>query len=214
MSGTRPGEHTVLLVDDHPMMRRGLRQLLEMEPNLRVVGEATDGAEALAQVAALVPELVVLDNKMTGMGGLETLRRLREQGYEGRVLMYTVSDAEDDVRDAMRLGANGYLLKDMEPRELLANVQRALAGEVVISERLARHLQAGIGPGLTERMGLTTRELEVLRLLASGSSNRVIGERLGIAEGTVKVHVKNLFGKLGLHNRVEAVVWAMEKLGA
>lgn len=207
-------DHSILLVDDHPMMRRGLRQLLEMESGLRVVGEATNGADALVQVAALAPDLVVLENKMAGMSGLETLRHLREQGYSGRVLMYTVSDVEDDVRDAMRLGADGYLLKDMEPRELLDNVHRALGGEVVISDRLARHLQQAMAPSLSEQMGLTARELEVLRMLASGSSNRVIGEKLGIAEGTVKVHVKNLFSKLGLHNRVEAVVWAMEKLGA
>ncbi|HEX4869099.1 MAG TPA: response regulator [Moraxellaceae bacterium] len=213
MSDTPP--YSILLVDDHPMIRRGLRQLLELERGLQVTGEANSGAEALAHVAEASPDLVILDNKMAAMSGVETLRKLRQAGYAGKVLLYTVSDSEDDVRDAMRQGADGYLLKDMDPRELLADIRRALEGEVVISERLATYLNDSLGAStVADEIGLTVREKEVLRMLASGSSNRVIGEQLGIAEGTVKVHVKNLFSKLGIHTRVEAVVWAMEKLNA
>ncbi|HET8731711.1 MAG TPA: two-component system response regulator NarL [Moraxellaceae bacterium] len=211
MSDTPP--YSILLVDDHPMIRRGLRQLLEMERDFQVVGEANGGAEALAHVSEVPPDFVILDNKMAAMSGLETLRKLREAGYEGKVLLYTVSDSEDDVRDAMRHGADGYLLKDMDPRELMSDIHKALEGEVVISERLANYLNQSLAASsVADEIGLTTREKEVLRMLASGSSNRVIGEQLGIAEGTVKVHVKNLFSKLGIHTRVEAVVWAMEKL--
>lgn len=211
MSGS--DRFSILLVDDHPMLRLGLRQLIELQDGLRIAGEAASGAEALALVPNLKPDLVVLDNNMPGMTGLETLRRLRAAGYTGKILLYTVSDAGDDVRDAMRHGANGYLLKDMNPREVLAAIQRSLRGEVVISDRLAACLDRSLAAGSVARAGnLTTREREVLAKLASGSSNRIIGEQLGISEETVRVHVKNLFNKIGVHTRVEAVVWAMERM--
>lgn len=211
MSDSHPS--SILLVDDHPMLRLGLRQLIELQGELRVAGEADSGAETLALVADLEPDLIVLDNNMPGMTGLETLRRLRASGYAGKILLYTVSDAGEDVRDAMRRGANGYLLKDMNPREVLAAVHRALRGEVVISDRLAACLGQSMAAGpAAKAVNLTAREREVLAKLASGSSNRIIGEQLGISEETVRVHVKNLFSKIGVHSRVEAVVWAMEQL--
>src|SRR5690606_13529550 len=117
MNATAP--HTLLLADDHPMMRRALRQLIELEHDLVVVGEANNGLEACALVERLQPDLVVLDNNMPELNGVEALKRLREQGYAGRILLFTVSDAEQDVSDAMRFGANGYLLKDMEPELLI-----------------------------------------------------------------------------------------------
>lgn len=204
---------SVLLVDDHPMMRRGLRQLLELAPDLRVVGEAGSGEEALALQARLQPELVLLDQKMPAMSGIDTLRHMRKAGYGGKVLLFTVSDAEDDVRAALRHGADGYLLKDMEPEQLVEGLRRVLAGEAVISERLAHVLEGRLRRhGVPSRYELTPRELDVLRQLAAGKSNRAIAEGLGIAEGTVKVHVKNLLGKLGMSSRVEAVIWAMENL--
>lgn len=210
MTATPP--RRIFLVDDHPMLRLGLRQLIELDPALQVTGEADSGAEALAAVAATPPDLVVLDNNMAGMTGLETLRKLRAAGFGGKVLLYTVSDASDDVRDALRNGADGYLLKDMNPREVLAALHRALAGEVVVSERLAACLRKQDAVAPEPGVNLTAREREVLRWLASGSSNRAIGEQLGISEETVRVHVRNLFGKLGVHTRVEAAVWAMERL--
>ncbi len=210
---TGPLRATVLLVDDHPLMRRGLRQLIEIEKDLEVVGEAASGDQALALQQELQPELILLDQQMPGLTGIETLLRLRRAGYAGKVLLYTVSDDNEDVRAAMRHGADGYLLKDMEPEDLLRQLRAALAGSVVISERLARQLDDALQVDPLRTVGeLTTREVEVLRLLVAGNSNKMIGVHLGITEGTVKVHVKNLFQKLGLRSRVEAVVWAMERL--
>lgn len=205
--------HTLLLVDDHPMMRRGIRQLIELESDLCVVGEANNGEEAIALVAQLNPELVLLDNNMPQLNGVETLKRLREQHYDGKVLLFTVSDAEHDVRDAMRFGADGYLLKDMEPELLIMRLREALQGALVVSPALTTVLaQALRAPQGATSLDLTDRERQVLKMIAGGLSNKMIGNKLGITEGTVKVHVKNLLHKLGLRSRVEAAVWSMEHL--
>lgn len=206
-----PTPNTLFLVDDHPMMRRGIRQLLELEDDLTVIGEAGNGEEALTQIDQLRPQLVLLDNNMPQLNGVETLKRLREQGYTGKVLLFTVSDAEEDVRDAMRFGADGYLLKDMEPERLIQQVREALQGSLVVSPGLTMVLaQALRSPQSTGQADLTERERQVLKMIAGGHSNKAIGKRLGITEGTVKVHVKNLLHKLGLRSRVEAAVWALE----
>ena len=208
-----PLRHTLLLVDDHPMMRRGIRQMLELEDDLHIVGEASHGEEALALIEPLKPDLVLLDNNMPQMNGIETLRRLRAMDYTGKVLLFTVSDAEDDIRDALRLDANGYLLKDMEPELLIQYIRDALNGALVISPGLTRVMaQALRSPPRQADVELTERERQVLKTIAGGFSNKVIGHKLGITEGTVKVHVKNLLHKLGLRSRVEAAVWAMEHL--
>lgn len=208
-----PLSHTLLLVDDHPMMRRGLRQLIELESDLTVVGEANNGIEACELVQRLTPDLVVLDNNMPQLNGVETLKRLRDQGFAGKVLLFTVSDAEHDVRDAMRFGADGYLLKDMEPEYLVDRLREVLHGTLVISPSLTSVLaQALRTPQSTSSLDLTERERQVLRMIATGLSNKMIGNKLGITEGTVKVHVKNLLHKLGLRSRVEAAVWALEHL--
>ncbi|WP_339491931.1 MULTISPECIES: two-component system response regulator NarL [unclassified Pseudomonas] len=208
-----PLRHTLLLVDDHPMMRRGIRQMLELEDDLHIVGEASHGEEALTLIEPLKPDLVLLDNNMPQMNGIETLRRLRAMHYTGKVLLFTVSDAEDDIRDALRLDANGYLLKDMEPELLIQYIRDALNGALVISPGLTRVMaQALRSPPRQADVELTERERQVLKTIAGGYSNKVIGHKLGITEGTVKVHVKNLLHKLGLRSRVEAAVWAMEHL--
>ncbi len=208
---SNPTPHTLFLVDDHPMMRRGIRQLLELEDDLTVIGEANDGEQALAQIDQLQPQLVLLDNNMPQLNGVETLKRLREQGFGGKVLLFTVSDAEEDVRDAMRFGADGYLLKDMEPERLIQQVREALQGALVVSPGLTMVLaQALRSPQGASQADLTERERQVLKMIAGGHSNKAIGKRLGITEGTVKVHVKNLLHKLGLRSRVEAAVWALE----
>ncbi|WP_415755494.1 two-component system response regulator NarL [Pseudomonas leptonychotis] len=205
--------HTLLLVDDHPMMRRGIRQLIELESDLCVVGEANNGEEALVLAAQLNPELVLLDNNMPLLNGVETLKRLREQHFSGKVLLFTVSDAEHDVRDAMRFGADGYLLKDMEPELLIEGLRDALRGALVVSPALTTVLaQALRAPHSASSLDLTDRERQVLKMIAGGLSNKMVGNKLGITEGTVKVHVKNLLHKLGLRSRVEAAVWAMEHL--
>ncbi|VXB78129.1 DNA-binding response regulator in two-component regulatory system with NarX (or NarQ) [Pseudomonas sp. 8AS] len=205
--------HTLLLVDDHPMMRRGIRQLIELESDLVVVGEANNGEEATVLVTQLNPDLVLLDNNMPQLNGVETLKRLRDQGYAGKILLFTVSDAENDVRDAMRFGADGYLLKDMEPEHLITRLREALQGNLVVSPALTTVLaQALRSPQGASSLDLTERERQVLKMIAGGLSNKMVGNKLGITEGTVKVHVKNLLHKLGLRSRVEAAVWAMENL--
>jgi two-component system nitrate/nitrite response regulator NarL len=205
--------HRILLVDDHPMMRHGIRQMLELEDDFEIAGEAGNGEEALALIEPLQPDLILLDNNMPQMNGIETLRRLRAMHYTGKVLLFTVSDAEDDIRDALRLDADGYLLKDMEPELLIQYIRDALNGALVISPGLTRVMaQALRSPPRQAVVELTERERQVLKTIASGFSNKVIGHKLGITEGTVKVHVKNLLHKLGLRSRVEAAVWAMEHL--
>ncbi|EJN29033.1 MULTISPECIES: two-component system response regulator NarL [Pseudomonas] len=206
-------QHRILLVDDHPMMRHGIRQMLELEDDFLIVGEASQGEEALGLIEPLRPDLVLLDNNMPQMNGIETLRRLRAMHYTGKVLLFTVSDAEDDIRDALRLDADGYLLKDMEPELLIQYIRDALNGALVISPGLTQVMaQALRAPARQAVVELTERERQVLKTIASGFSNKVIGHKLGITEGTVKVHVKNLLHKLGLRSRVEAAVWAMEHL--
>ncbi|MFD2884190.1 two-component system response regulator NarL [Pseudomonas lini] len=207
-------QHRILLVDDHPMMRHGIRQMLELEDDFLIVGEASQGEEALGLIEPLRPDLVLLDNNMPQMNGIETLRRLRAMHYTGKVLLFTVSDAEDDIRDALRLDADGYLLKDMEPELLIQYIRDALNGALVISPGLTQVMaQALRSPPRQAVVELTERERQVLKTIASGFSNKVIGHKLGITEGTVKVHVKkNLLHKLGLRSRVEAAVWAMEHL--
>jgi two-component system nitrate/nitrite response regulator NarL len=205
--------HRILLVDDHPMMRHGIRQMLELEADFEIVGEAGNGEEALSLIEPLQPDLVLLDNNMPQMNGIETLRRLRAMNYTAKVLLFTVSDAEDDIRDALRLDADGYLLKDMEPELLIQYIRDALNGALVISPGLTQVMaQALRSPTRQAVVELTERERQVLKTIASGFSNKVIGHKLGITEGTVKVHVKNLLHKLGLRSRVEAAVWAMEHL--
>ena len=204
-------KHTILLVDDHPLMRRGMRQLLELESDFSVIGEANNGEEALLCVPALQPDLILLDNNMPQLNGIETLKRLRQNGYRGTILIFTVSDAED----AMRNGADGYLLKDMEPDLLIMQIRDALNGIVVVSSALTRVLaQALRAPSSTQEFELTDRERQVLKSIAGGNSNKMIAQELGITEGTVKVHVKNLLHKLGLRSRVEAAVWALEHMRA
>jgi two-component system nitrate/nitrite response regulator NarL len=206
-------QHTILLVDDHPLMRRGMRQLLELQDDFAVIGEASNGTEALQCVPELHPDLILLDNNMPQLNGIETLKRLRHDGYRGIILIFTVSDAEEEVRDAMRHGADGYLLKDMEPDLLITQIRDALSGVIVVSPALTRVLaQALRAPTTTQEFELTDRERQVLKSIAGGNSNKMIAQKLGITEGTVKVHVKNLLHKLGLRSRVEAAVWALEHM--
>lgn len=209
---TADAKFSVLLVDDHPLLLRGLRQLLEFDGGFRVVGEASNGEEALALLQGIRPDLVILDLKMPVLDGLETLRRLRNDGFAGKVLLYTVSDHQQDVRNALRLGADGYLLKNARPDLLVRQIRDVLAGRLEISPGISlgsKHLQR---PGHKMEIDLTLRETEVLRMIADGLSNKMVGSRLGITEGTVKTHVKSLLQKIGVRSRVEAAVWAMENL--
>ena len=203
----------LLLVDDHPMIRRGLSDLLSLENDVQVVGEANNGQEAINYLQNNNVDLIVLDNNMPIMNGIETLKRIRELDIEGKVLLFTVSDSSKDVQDALEFGVDGYLLKDMEPEDIIKDIRKILRDELVISPSLAPILaQAMRKPAKNEsNYDLTDRELQVLQMIDEGLSNKMIGNKLGIAESTVKVHVKHILGKVGLRTRVEAAVWAVSQ---
>ncbi|MUL50908.1 two-component system response regulator NarL [Pseudomonas aeruginosa] len=213
----------LLLVDDHPMMRKGVAQLLELEDDLSVVGEAGSGEEALRLAAELDPDMILLDLNMKGMNGLDTLRALREAGVDARIVVFTVSDDKGDVVftvsddkgdvvNVLRAGADGYLLKDMEPERLLEHIRQAATGQMTLSPQLTQILaQALRGDDRSKSLDeLTERERQILRQIAHGYSNKMIARKLDITEGTVKVHVKRVLHKLGMRSRVEAAVWAVE----
>ena len=207
----------ILLVDDHPLMRRGMRDLLAMEDDLQPVGEAGTGEEALRLVDELDPDLILLDLNMPGMDGLETLQRLREAKVDARIILFTVSDDQSHVLEALRQGADGYLLKDMDPEQLVEQVRVAANGKLALTPELTLILAQAIrerpsNASQNANASLTKREKDVLRLIAKGLSNKMIARKLGITEGTVKVHVKNLLHSLRLRSRVEAAIWATEHL--
>ncbi|WP_413723280.1 two-component system response regulator NarL [Sodalis sp. RH23] len=205
---------TILLIDDHPMLRSGVRALIGMDPGLKVVAEAANGEQGVLLAETLDPDLILLDLKMPGMSGLDTLDCLRRLPLSGRIVVFSVSNHQDDVITALKRGADGYLLKDMEPEDLLAAIRQAAAGRMVLSEALMPVLAAGLRddrPGGARDSGqLTPRERDILKLIAHGLPNKTIARRLDISESTVKVHVKHLLKKMGLKSRVEAAVWALQ----
>ncbi len=205
--------HTILLVDDHPLLRKGVSQLLELEDDLSVVGEASNGSDAVSLACELDPDLVLLDLSMRGMDGIETLTALREAGVSSRVVVFTVSDERTDVISALKAGADGYLLKDAEPDTLVSSIRQACAGKMVLSDQLTEILASSFRDDLEKKdLGqLTRREMQILRYIAEGLSNKLIARRLDIAESTVKVHVKHLLKKLGFRSRVEAAVWMVDQ---
>jgi two-component system, NarL family, nitrate/nitrite response regulator NarL len=206
-------DSTIIVIDDHPLFRKGVIDLIAMEPNLQLVGEAANGADGVALALRTRPDLALLDLNMKGMDGLATLRRLKDGELDTRVIMLTVSDNEEDVVAALRAGADGYLLKDMEPEDILERLRQAMGGRLVISanltELLAHALRSEAKPHCSEEAGLTPREEEILDLIAKGYSNKLIARELDISVGTIKVHVKHLLKKLRLRTRVEAAVWAL-----
>lgn len=203
----------LLLVDDHPMLRRGLCDLLSLEHDVKVVAEAGNGQEALTYLEKNNVDLIILDHNMPILNGIETLKKIRELEISGKVLLFTVSDNSKDVKDALQLGVDGYLLKDMEPEDIISHIRKILRGELVISPSLAPILAQAMRKPVhsDENFELTERELQVLQMIAEGMSNKMIGNKLGIAESTVKVHVKHILSKIGLRTRVEAAVWAVNR---
>lgn len=219
----------VMVVDDHKLFRRGLIALLAQEDGLEIVGEAADGAEALRRAGELKPDLVLLDNHMPGVRGVDLLPGLREVLPQAQVLMLTVSEDEQDLTAALRGGAAGYLLKTMDGPDLAAALRRAHEGESVVSpemmSKLVSALRASALPVAVPQVaalaetavapdveaGLSPREGEILREIVQGASNKEIARRLGIAETTVKIHVQHILRKLGLNSRVQVAVWASER---
>lgn len=207
----------ILIIDDHPLFRKGVSQLIAMAPHLQLVGEASNGEVGVGMAKTLEPDLILLDLHMKSMNGIDTLRAIRDAGLDCRIVILTVSDNADDLVAAIRSGADGYLLKDMEPEDLLAAIDQTLNGSTVIGERLngmlARAIREEATASQRDSATLTRREQEILDGLAHGLSNKLIARGLDITEATVKVHVKNLLKKLGFRSRLEAAVWAVANAG-
>jgi DNA-binding NarL/FixJ family response regulator len=208
------GKIRVLIADDHPMVRQGLRVFLELEPDLEVVGEASDGAEAAALTAELLPDVVLLDLVMPGVDGLSALETLAEHGLADRALVVTSFGEYRSALPALRAGARGYISKDVDPAALATAVRAVAAGHVLLGPQVAEALVAqavGSGSVVGSAQGpqLTAREREVLEHIAAGRSNREIARSLKLAEKTVKTHVSNILMKLGVADRTQAALWAV-----
>ncbi len=200
----------VLLVDDHKVVRQGLRMFLGLEADLEIVGEAANGQQAVAQARALSPDVVLMDLLMPEMDGIQAIRVIREEMPEVEVIALTSVLEDQVVYDAIRAGAIGYLLKDTEPEDLITAIRAAAAGQVQLSPQVTRRLMQEVrAPENPEN--LTDREREVLQLLAEGLSNREISDRLVIGERTVKTHVSSILAKLGVPSRTQAALYAIRQ---
>jgi DNA-binding NarL/FixJ family response regulator len=197
---------TILTADDHPLIRDGLAAVLRAESGLQVVAEAANGEEAIEAYARLHPDIVLMDLRMPVMDGLTATRAILADDPNARIIVLTTYDGDEDIHRALTAGARGYLLKDMMRTDLLGVIRAVHRGQrgipAPVAARLAEH---------TPRIGLTPRELEVLRLVADGLSNAQVGERIGRTEGTVKVHLKNILQKLDVKDRTEAVTTALRR---
>lgn len=206
----------VLLIDDHALFRVGVQELLERR-GIDVIGALGDCREGIALASGARPDVILLDLRMPDMNGIETLRELRGRGLAMPIAMLTTSREERDVIEALQNGAQGYLLKDMEPDELIAALRRIVDGETVVANELTGILAKAVqgeSQSAAAQDGfanLTPREREILCHLAAGQSNKVIARSLGISDGTVKLHVKAILRKLDVHSRVEAAVIAVEE---
>jgi|LakMenEpi03Aug12_release.lakeMendotaPanAssembly.Ray.scaffolds.fasta_scaffold624438_2 two-component system NarL family response regulator len=196
----------VLIADDHALFRKGVVSVISLEPTLEVVGEAQDGEEAVALYRRLKPDVVLLDLAMPKLDGFETLLRIRHGDPEARVIMLTTYDTDEDINRVLRAGAKAYLLKDANGEDLVRCIRDVYAGKT----RLAPEVAAKLADRFMQ-VQLTMRELGVLRLVAEGLPNKEIAAQLGIGEGTVKVHISNVFDKLGAKSRTDAVAIAVRK---
>ncbi len=207
----------VLIADDHAVVRQGLRTFLELQPDIEVLGEAADGEQALAQAAALQPDVVLMDLVMPKLAGVEAIERLRAGGSTARVIVLTSFLDEDTILPAVRAGAAGYLLKDVEPAQLVEAIRTVDRGEALLHPAVAARVLAEVvspdgAPARAERHdALTVREREVLALVARGRANKAIAFELGVAEKTVKTHVGNILAKLGLSDRTQAALYAVRE---
>ncbi len=212
----------ILVVDDHTLFRRGLTALLGRDPQLEVAGDAADAGEALRRAVELRPDLILLDNHLPGVNGVDALPALRQAAPSARIVMLTVSEDEADLAAALRAGACGYLLKTIEGDALVSAIQRAMRGASVVSEEMTDKLVAAVRGAAAPAPGdapaapspleqLSPREREILRAIARGASNKEIARELGIAETTVKIHVQHVLRKLGFSSRVQAAVYATSR---
>jgi two-component system NarL family response regulator len=209
----------VLICDDHALFRRGLVMVLESEPGIEVVAEAEDGEEAVRQAGDAAPDVILMDVRMPKMSGIEATRAISDVVPTAKILMLTVSDEEEDLYEAVKAGATGYLLKEISIEEVANAIRAVMTGQSLISPSMASKLLSefnNLAKAAQQKVlapKLTDRELQVLKLVAQGMSNREVAEQLFISENTVKNHVRNILEKLHLHSRMEAVVYAVrEKL--
>lgn len=197
---------TLLIVDDHPVVRDGLRGMFESAPGFRVLGEAADGSEAVAHAAALDPDVILMDLRMPGGSGVDAIHELTRRGARAKVLVLTTYDTDSDTLPAIEAGATGYLLKDAPREELFTAVRAAAEGRTVLSPAVASRLVHAVrAPRTPAGEPLSAREREVLALVARGTSNREIARELFISEATVKTHLTHLYAKLGVNDRAAAV---------
>jgi DNA-binding NarL/FixJ family response regulator len=207
----------VLIVDDQALIRAGFRMILDAQPDLEVVGEAADGSTAIDAVRTLRPDVVLMDIRMPGVDGIEATRRLTELNVPSKIVILTTYDLDEYVFDALAAGASGFLLKHVPPEELVHGVRVAASGDALLApsitkrliEEFAKH-RAPVRAGGTDLHTLTDREQEVIRLLGRGLSNPEIARELKVGEATVKTHVAHVLDKLGLRDRVQAVIFAYE----
>lgn len=207
----------LMLVDDHALFRKGVASLLAICPDIEVVGEADNGAQAVTRVAELMPDVILMDIQMPGMDGLEATRRIKASHPYVKIVMLTVAEEDRSLFEAIKAGAHGYLLKRMEPEEFLAMLRGISRGEAPISRAMASKILSEFGRRMKEPQPenpaarLTPREREVLQLLTQGNSNKEIANTLGVSEYTVKNHLKNILAKLHLQNRFQVVAYALRQ---
>jgi two-component system, NarL family, response regulator LiaR len=202
---------TVLIADDHPVVRQGLRTFLDLQDDVAVVGEAATGAEAVAKVEELLPDIVLLDLVMPDLDGIEAARRIRDISPATKVIVLTSYADDQKIFPAIKAGAAGYLLKDIEPEELATGIRRVHQGEALLHPKIAARLMREVTGEKADAEVLTARELDVLGGLAKGLSNRAIAEELVVSEKTVKTHVSNILAKLHLADRTQAAVYALRE---
>ncbi len=202
---------TVLIADDHPFVRHGLRTYLETLDDMEVVGEAADGAEAVELAGRSLPDVVLMDLVMPVLDGIEATRRIRAASPATKVIALTSFAGDEKVFPAIKAGAAGYLLKDVRPAELAEAVRKASRGEALLAPAVAARLMQEVSGERPAPAGLTERELEVLRLIARGMSNKLIARELVVSEKTVKTHVSNILAKLHLADRTQAALYAVRE---
>ena len=205
----------ILIADDHPIVREGFGAIVNAEPDIQVVAQASDGVQALERAADANPDVALMDLRMPRMGGAEAIRRLRQTNPNLRAIVLTTYDDDEAIYEAIRAGARGYLLKDVRPKDLVRAIRRVHAGGSLLQPVVVERLLDRLGPEPSDDEAepveaLTPRELEVLQIMARGARNRDIADELVISERTVKIHVANVMAKLGVSNRTAAVVRAMD----
>ncbi|MBX9258459.1 response regulator transcription factor [Desmonostoc muscorum CCALA 125] len=197
---------SILIVDDHPVVRQGLAAMIDREPDMAVIGQVCNGREAVAAFRQHQPDVTLMDLRMPEMDGVAAITAICNEFENSRIIVLTTYDGDEDIYRGLKAGAKGYLLKDAEPDELLAAIRVVNTGQ--------KYIPASVGAKLAERVGilqLSKRELEVIRLMATGKTNQEIGAVLQISEGTVKYHVNNILSKLGVSDRIQAVITALKR---